>query len=78
MKLTCFKGGSKEVYFKNKPLKNIVIQEYRFLKLQSGAKTLLYMRYFSSKFAYQTIKSGKKAFVLLLKPLPPSNIAILL
>ena len=78
MKLTCFKGESKEVYLKNKPLKNIVIQEYRFLKLQSGAKSLLHMRYFSSKFVYQTIKSGKKAFVLLISPFPPSNVAILL
>ena len=32
---------------------------------QSGAKSLLHMRYLSSKFAFQTIKSGKEAFVLL-------------
>ena len=32
---------------------------------QSGAKSLLHMRYLSSKFAFQTIKSGKDAFVLL-------------
>ena len=48
------------------------------LSLHSGAKSLLHVRYFSSKFAYQTIKSGKKAFVLLISPFPPSNVALLL
>ena len=48
------------------------------IRLQSGAKSLLHMRYFFSKFAYQTIKSGKKAFVLLISLFPPSNVALLL
>ena len=46
-------------------------------ELQSGAKSLLQMRYFSSKFAYQTIKSGKNAFVLLISPFPPPPQAML-